>query len=140
MARPTIDARVDSPRSATSATVRMPYTRSFSAVTDPTPHSACTGSGRRNDNSSCGSTTSSPSDLPWRLATLAKNLVRAMPTVIGSPARRRTSTRNAAAISLGAPEIRSRPDTSRNASSMDSGSTRGVVSRKTSNTNLLAAL
>jgi hypothetical protein len=74
------------------------------------------------------------------LATLARNFVLATPTVTGSPTRSRTSPRRRAAISVGVPEIRRRPPTSRNASSIDSPSTKGVVSWKTSNIALLAAL
>ena len=74
------------------------------------------------------------------LATLARNFVRATPTVIGSPTRSRTSRRSRAAISAGVPAIRRRPPTSRNASSIEMPSTSGVVSRNTSNTALLAAV
>ena len=52
----------------------------------------------------------------------------ATPTVIGRPTRSRTSRRSRAAISVGEPEIRSSPRTSRNASSIESPSTSGVVS------------
>jgi hypothetical protein len=72
------------------------------------------------------------------LATLARNLVLATPTVMGRPTRSRTSWRRRTAISAGVPEIRHSPPTSRNASSMESPSTSGVVCRKTSNTALLA--
>ena len=74
-----------------------------------------------------------------RLATLARNFVRATPTVIGSPTRSRTSARRRPAISPGSPLTRRRPPTSRKASSMEIGSTSGVVSSKTANTALLAA-
>jgi len=50
-----------------------------------------------------------------------------MPTVTGSPTRSRTSRRKRTAISLGVPESRRSPRTSRNASSIDSPSTSGVV-------------
>ena len=73
------------------------------------------------------------------LATLARCLVLATPTVIGSPTRSRTSRRSRAAISAGEPAIRSIPRTSRNASSIDSPSTSGEVSSNTSNTALLAS-
>ena len=72
------------------------------------------------------------------LATFAKNFVRATPTVMGIPTRSRTSLRRRAPISDGRPEIRRSPPTSRNASSIDIPSTSGVVSRKTSNIDLLA--
>ena len=81
-------------------------------------------------------TTSRPSGLATPLATLARNFVRATPTVIGSPTRSRTRARNRAAISVGVPEIRPSPPTSRKASSIDRPSTSGVVSANTSNTAL----
>ena len=125
---------------ATSATVVIPHARSLRAVTGPTPHSRSTGSGRRKASSPSGGTTSRPSGLATALATLARNFVRATPTVIGRPTRSRTSRRRRAAISTGVPAIRRMPRTSRNASSIDSPSTTGDVARKTSNTALLASL
>ncbi len=126
IAPPTSEASVDSESSATSATVSMPCACSFSAVFTPTPHSRRTGSGCRNASSRSGGTSSSPSGLASWLATLARNLVRAMPTVMGSPTRSRTFARSCAPISTGVPDTRARPDTSRNASSTDSGSTIGA--------------
>jgi hypothetical protein len=117
----------------------MPRSCSFAAVTLPTPHNRSTGSGCRNSSSPDGGTTSRPSGLATPLATFARNFVRATPTVIGSPTRSSTSFRNRSAISTGAPAILRRPPTSRNASSIEMPSTSGVVSRKTSNTALLAA-
>lgn len=73
------------------------------------------------------------------LATFARNFVRATPTVIGSPTRRSTSARSCSAMRRGVPAIRHSPRTSRNASSIDSPSTTGVVSRNTSKTRLLAS-
>ena len=73
-------------------------------------------------------------------AVLARNLVLATPTVTGRPTFSRTSRRNCAAISVGVPEISRSPPTSRNASSIDSPSTKGVVSLNTSNNALLAWL
>jgi hypothetical protein len=70
---------------------------------------------------------------------LARNFVRATPTVIGSPTRSRTSQRSCLAMSVGDPRIRAIPRTSRNASSIDSASTSGAVSSKTSKTALLAS-
>ena len=52
----------------------------------------------------------------------------ATPTVIGRPTRSRTSRRRRTAISVGVPEIRRSPRTSRKASSIDSPSTSGAVS------------
>ncbi len=73
-------------------------------VLGPTPQSRSTSSGWRNASSCSGGTSRSPSGLPTRLATLARNLVRATPTVIGSPTRSRTAARSAAAMSTGAPD------------------------------------
>ena len=75
-----------------------------------------------------------------RLATFARNFVRATPTVIGSPTRSATSRRSRAAISGAGPAIRRRPATSRNASSIEMPSTSGLVSRNTSKTARLAAV
>ena len=108
-----------SPSCATSPTVVIPRSCSLLAVTGPTPHSRSTGSGWRNASSPSGGTTSRPSGLATPLATLARNFVRATPTVIGSPTRSRTSRRSRAAISVGVPETRCSPRTSRNASSID---------------------
>ena len=128
-----------SPRAATSATVTIDRWCSFFAVTGPTPQSRSTGSAWRNVSSSPIGTTSKPSGLPTALATFAKNFVRAMPTVMGIPTCSRTVSRNRAPISDGIPAIRRSPPTSRNASSIDSPSTSGVVSRKTANIALLAS-
>src|SRR5207248_711222 len=91
----------------------MPCACNFSAVFAPTPQSRRTGSGCRNASSRSGGTRSSPSGLASWLATLARNLVRAMPTVIGSPTRSRTCARNLEAISTGVPDTRHRPDPQR---------------------------
>ena len=73
------------------------------------------------------------------LATLARNLVRAMPTVIGRPTRSRTCRAQLRGdLAPACPDTRRSPETSRNASSTLSGSTMGVVSWKTSNTASLA--
>lgn len=122
---------------ATSPTVRTPNPASLAAVAGPTPHSRRTGSGRRNSSSPSGGTTSSPSGLATPLATLARNLVRATPTVIGSPTSSAIWRRSRAATSAGG---RRSPCASRNASSIESPSTSGVVARNTAKTALLAAL
>jgi hypothetical protein len=72
------------------------------------------------------------------LATFARNFVLATPTVIGRPTRSRTFRFNCAAISTGVPASRLSPRTSRNASSIESPSTSGVVSSNTLYTALLA--
>ncbi len=116
----------------------MPRSCSFAAVAGPTPQSASTGNGCRNAVSPSAGTTSSPSGLAARLATLARCFVRATPTLSGRPTSSRTRARRRSAIWTGVPAIRSRPRTSRNASSSDSPSTTGDVSRNTANTSLLA--
>ena len=73
------------------------------------------------------------------LATLARNFVRATPTVIGRPTSSRTRRRRRAAMSRGVPAIRSIPRTSMKASSIDSPSTAGEMSSNTSYTALLAS-
>jgi hypothetical protein len=73
------------------------------------------------------------------LAIFARLLFRATPTEIGSPTRSRTSRRSRRAISTGVPPIRSRPRTSRKASSIESRSTSGAVSSKMSATARLAS-
>ena len=139
MPPPTIEPSIASLSSATSATVWMPWACNLSAVLAPTPQSLRTGSGCRKANSRSGGTSSRPSGLASWLATLARNLVRAMPTVMGSPTRSRTAARSWAAICTGVPDTLPSPPTSRKASSTDTGSTRGVVSRNTSNTAALAS-
>jgi hypothetical protein len=62
-----------------------------------------------------------------------------MPTVIGSPTSVRTRARSRAARSTGGASMRCSPRTSRNASSMDTPCTAGVVSSKIANTARLAA-
>ncbi len=66
--------------------------------------------------------------------------MRATPTVIGRPTRRRTSRRSRTAISTGRPTLRVIPATSRNASSIEIPSTTGARSSKTRNTALLASV
>ena len=90
-ARPSMSTSAASGSRATSATSVMPRSRSFCAVTAPTPQSRSTGSECRKSSSPPGGTSSSPSGLATALATFARNLVFAMPTVIGSPTSLRTS-------------------------------------------------
>ncbi len=66
--------------------------------------------------------------------------MRATPTVIGSPTSAATRLRSRAAMSCGEPAIRRMPRTSMNASSIDSPSTTGDVSSKTSKTARLASV
>ncbi|MFN8019135.1 MAG: hypothetical protein U0P45_13575 [Acidimicrobiales bacterium] len=81
-----------------------------------------------------------PSGLPTALATLARNLVVAMPTVMARPTSSRTVRRRSAAIWAGGPTSRRSPPTSRNASSIEIPSTIGVVRWNTSNTARLASV
>ena len=126
---------------ATSPTVAIPRACSLPAVTGPTPQSRSTGSGWRNASSPSGGTTSSPSGFATPLATLARNFVRATPTVIGRPTRSRTSRRSRTAISAGVPgdplHARARRGTPRRSTCP---STSGVVSSKTRNIALLASV
>ena len=138
-ARPNMEVSATSSSWATSPTVVIPRARSLPDVTGPTPQSRSTGSGWRKASSPPAGTTSRPSGLATALATLARNLVGATPTVMGRPTRSRTARRNRTAISTGVPETRFSPPTSMNASSIDSPSTSGEVSSKTSNTFLLAS-
>ena len=138
-ARPSSETSWFSLSRATCATVVIPCAWSLPAVTGPTPHTRSTGSGCRKASSPPAGTSSSPSGLATALATLARCFVVAIPTVIGSPTSSSTRRLSRTAISRGEPAIRRMPRTSRNASSIDSPSTSGVVSRKMSNTALLAS-
>ena len=85
-------------------------------------------------------TTSMPSGLQRADATLATNFVGATPTLQVSPSSRETRSRICSAITAGRPWARTAPDTSRNASSSESGSTSGVTSRRIAITALDAAV
>ena len=138
-ARPSMCTSKASSSAATWPTVLIPRSWSLVAVTGPTPQSRSTGSGCRKPSSSSGGTTRRPSGFATALATLARNFVRAIPTVIGSPTSSSTLRRSLAAIASGGPASRSSPRTSRNASSMESPSTSGVVSSNNAKTALLAS-
>ena len=92
-ATPTRPMSVSSGRSATSPTVESPTSWSFAAVTAPTPQRRSTASGRRNSSSPVGSTRSRPSGFATPLATLARNFVRATPTVMLRPTSAATCSR-----------------------------------------------
>ena len=81
---------------------------------------------------SSAGTTSTPSGLASRLAILATPTVAATPTEQVIPCSSATRARIDSAMSAGGPSRRTAPLTSRNASSIDSGSTRGVTCRKIS--------
>lgn len=74
------------------------------------------------------------------LATLARNFVRATPTVMVRPTSSRTRLRKRRAMASGLPLTRRSPPTSRKASSIDRPSTSGEVSSNTANTALLASV
>ena len=113
--------RRDPPRRAACA--RSPARR---------PRAARPSSGWRKASSRSGGTTSSPSGFATPLATFARNFVLATPTVIGRPTRSSTFCFRRTAISAGVPgEPLACPRTSRNASSIESPSTSGVVSSNT---------
>ena len=72
-------------------------------------------------------------------ASLATNLQLATPTEQVRPCCSRMLARISSAIRAGRPSRRMAPETSRNASSSDSGSTSGVTDRKTAMTSADAA-
>ena len=81
----------------------MPWRCSFSAVTAAdAPHPLHRQRVQERQLAS-GATTSRPSGLATPLATLARNFVRATPTVIGSPTSARIAARSRAAIWRGVP-------------------------------------
>ena len=84
-ARPSSSTSARSSAPATSRTVARPAARSLREVTGPTPQRYSMGRGWRKPSSLPGGTTSRPSGFATALATFARNLVRATPTVIGSP-------------------------------------------------------
>ena len=113
-----------------SATRRMPRASSASAAFGPTPHNVRTGSPARKTCVSGSLTISSPSGLERVEAIFATCFVAATPTLQTRPVSARTRARSIRAISPGEPQRRRAPDTSRNASSIDRGSTSGVTSWK----------
>ena len=83
---------------------------------------------------SSGGTTTTPSGLARRLASLATEIDAATPTAQVMPCSSWTVARIRSAISSGVPQRRTDPRTSRNASSMETTSTTGVIRRKVSTT------
>ena len=69
-------------------------------------------------------------------AILATNLTGATPTEQVMDCCSSTCARISSAITRGEPSLRTAPDTSRNASSSESGSTSGVIARKIAMTSL----
>ena len=88
----------------------------------------------------CGGTTTTPSGLARRLASLATATVLATPTEQVMPCSSAIRARICSAMAYGDPSRRTDPDTSRNASSIDSASTSGVTWRKVSITDGETAL
>ena len=82
-----------------------PCARSLRAVTGPTPHSASTGSLRRNGSTRPGGTTVRPSGLSSADATLARNLFAATPADAVSPVSSRICrfSRRATGVANGSP-------------------------------------
>ena len=109
------------------------------AVFSPTPHSRPIGSGARNATSSPAGTTTSPSGLRRSEAILATSLVPATPTEAVSPTSARTSSLIRRAMAGPSPNSAAEPVTSRNASSIEIGSTCGVKRRRIDMTSRLAA-
>ena len=83
---------------------------------------------------SSGGTTTTPSGLARRLASLATDTEAATPTEQVIPCSSWMVARSRSAISTGVPSRRPDPRTSRNASSRESTSTSGVTRRKFSRT------
>ncbi len=110
--------------------VRTPYSARTVAVFSPTPHSRQIGSGARNIASSPGATTTSPSGLRRSEAIFATSLVVATPTEAVSPTSSRTAVLMLPAIVGPSPNSGRDPVTSRNASSIEIGSTSGVNDRR----------
>ena len=96
-----------------SAQVFTPRRLSFAAVTLPTPKIFFTGSAATKASTSCGRTTNWPSGLFQSLATLAMNLLGAMPAEAVMPTSARMRARISCAISEAEPRQRSTPVTSR---------------------------
>lgn len=81
---------------------------------------------------SAGGTATIPSGFARRLATFATDTDAATPTEHVMPCSSWITDRSRSAIWRGVPRRRADPRTSRNASSSDTASTRGVTSRKVS--------
>ena len=103
-----------------------PSLASASSSFGPTPHSRRTGSGARNAASVPGGTTTRPSGLRMSEATLATSFEVATPTEAVSAVSSRIACFSLRAIVSPEPSARALPVTSRNASSIETGSTRSV--------------
>ena len=132
--RPSIDDERRPRRArATSPTVVIPRACSLrGGDRRRRPRAARPGAGAGTRARRSGGTTSRPSGLATPLATLARNFVRATPTVIGRPTRSRTvAPQPRRDLGRRARDAARSPRTSRNASSIESPSTSGVVSSNT---------
>ncbi|MDF2492845.1 MAG: hypothetical protein K0Q58_1423 [Microbacterium sp.] len=114
----------------TSPIVRIPRDSSASADFGPTPHSARTERGMRKSIVRSAGTMRRPSGLLAVDAIFATCFVEAAPMLQVSPVSSSTRARSIRATTPGEPQSRRAPRTSRNASSIDSGSTNGVISWK----------
>ena len=110
--------------------VCTPSRASSSSIFGPTPQSRRTGRGARNAASVPGGTTTRPSGLRMSEATLATSFEVATPTEAVSWISRRIASLRRRAISSPVPNARPLPLTSRNASSIETGSTRSVKRRR----------
>ena len=117
---------------AISPIVFNPNLLSISAVFSPTPHNSFIGSGCKKVSVLSGEISSIPFGLHLLDANFAINLVLAIPTEQVIPSWLSTFWRMADPISRGVPSRRLAPATSRNASSTEIGSTKGVKFRKIS--------
>ena len=139
-ARPSIRTSAASPSRATCPTVVTDCSRSFAAVTGPTPHSASTGERMQELQLAVDRHHQQAVGLGHPAGHLGEELRP------GDPDRDRQAdpvedvSAQPHGDLRGVPEMRLNPPTSRNASSIDSPSTKGVVSWNTSNNALLASL
>ncbi len=108
-----------------------PSVASVSSIFGPTPQSRRTGRGARKAASVPGGTTTSPSGLRMSEATLATSFEVATPTDAVSPVSSRIAALSLRPICSPVPIARALPVTSRNASSIETGSTRSVKRSKT---------
>ena len=116
-----------------SPNVLMPSDSRCSALRGPIPGMARTGRGARNAASSPGQTTVRPSGLSWSLAILATDLLAESPAEHVMPSSA-TRARMRRATATGC-SVEKRPGvTSRKASSIETGCTRGLSSAKMART------
>ena len=124
---------------ASSPSVPTPYSRSAAAIWGPTPHSRPIASGARKAASSPGGTTTSPSGLRRSDAIFATSFVLATPTDAVSCVSSWIASLIRRAAAAPGPHSASVPVRSRNASSMETGSTSGVNRRRIAMTRPLSA-